>query len=552
MLQRTLLLGLLAAFVATVSGVGTARVGAQSAWPSADAYVAADKDSANWILPARNYSGNRYVSGAQITTANVGTLKRAWTANVDARGPLEVAPIVWNGTMYVTSSHNDVYALDAQTGALKWHFPYKPHVIAFSANRGVAIGDGKVYEATLDGHLIALDAMTGKPVWNVVAAHDVSNTFFTMQPVPYKNMLLLGASNGDWGGIGYLSAFDAATGKRLWDWKTIPGPGEPGHNTWSGDSWKRGGGAIWSGLAIDPTTSTVYVDAGNPQPDFLGTTRKGANLYTNSMVAIDISGAQPKIKWYHQFIPHDTHDWDPAMPPVLFTGSVAGSARSLVAAGDKGGNFWVLDAGTGAVVYHLAVSTQKGQNTEPSRKGDIACPNTNGGVEFNGGSYMPDTNAFYVPSVDQCGIWKSQGTATYVAGQFYLGGAFPALYGPSTGYMNAVDIGTGKFLWRKHLAFPQIGGALSMSTGVVFTGGVNGDFTAYDAKSGEVLWHYPTGMTIQAPAGTYTLGGKQFVVIAAGPAGVNFADPRFNKGAPTLEGKYSHPTAAQISAFTLP
>jgi alcohol dehydrogenase (cytochrome c) len=157
-----------------------------------------------------------------------------------------------------------------------------------------------------------------------------------------------------------------------------------------------------------------------------------------------------------------------------------------------------------------------------------------------------------VPSVDQCGIWKSQGTATYVAGQFYLGGAFPALYGPSTGYMNAVDIGTGKFLWRKHLAFPQIGGALSTSTGVVFTGGVNGDFAAYDAKSGSVLWHYPTGMTIQAPAGSYEAGGKQYVVVAAGPAGVNFADPRFSKGAPTLEGKYSHPTSAVITAFTLP
>jgi alcohol dehydrogenase (cytochrome c) len=551
MLQRTIALAALAGFVA-ISSTGPGRAGAQNAWPSAADYAAADKDAANWILPAHDYSGNRYLAGTQITAANVGTLKKAWSASVDARGPLEVAPIVWNGTMYVTSSHNDVYALDAQTGALKWHFPYKPHVIAFSANRGVAIGNGRVYEATLDGHLIALDATTGKPVWNIVAAHDVSNTFYTMQPVPYKNMLLLGASNGDWGGIGYLSAFDANTGKRLWDWKTIPAPGEPGHNTWSGDSWKRGGGAIWSGLAIDPATSTLYVDAGNPQPDFLGTIRKGTNLYTNSMIALDISGATPKIKWYHQFIPHDTHDWDPAMPPVLFTGTVNGAPRNLVAAGDKGGNFWVLDAGTGAVVYHLAVSTQKGQNTEPNRKGDIACPNTNGGVEFNGGSYMPDTNAFYVPSVDQCGIWKSQGTATYVSGQFYLGGAFPALYGPSTGYMNAIDIGTGKFVWRKHLAFPQIGGALSMSTGVVFTGGVNGDFTAYDAKTGNVLWHYATGMTIQAPPGSYTLGGKEYVVVAAGPAGINFADPRFNKGAPTLEGHYAHPTSALITAFTLP
>jgi alcohol dehydrogenase (cytochrome c) len=240
------------------------------------------------------------------------------------------------------------------------------------------------------------------------------------------------------------------------------------------------------------------------------------------------------------------------MPPVLFTGTVGGAHRNLVAAGDKGGNFWVLDAGTGALVYHLAVSTQKGQTTEPSRKGDVACPNTNGGVEFNGGSYMPDTNAFYVPSVDQCGLWTSPGTATYVSGQFFLGGAFPKLVGPSTGYLSAVDIGTGKFLWRKHLAFPQIGGALSLSSGIVFTGGVNGDFTAYDAKTGNVLWHHTTNQTIQAPPGSYSVGGKQYVIVASGPAGVNFADPRLGQGAPTLEGTYTHPTKATITAFTLP
>jgi alcohol dehydrogenase (cytochrome c) len=523
---------------------------AQTMGPGPSDYTAGG--AANWVLPAHDYSDNRYVTETEITPGNVSGLKKAWTASIDARGPLEVSPIVYDGTMYVTSSHNDVYALDAATGAQKWHFHYAPHVIAFSANRGVALVGNTVYEATLDGHLLALDAATGKLKWKVQAAHDLTNTFYTMQPVPYKGMLLLGASNGDWGGIGYITAFDQQTGKRVWEWHTIPGPGEAGHNTWSGDSWKRGGGAIWSGIAIDTATGTLYVDCGNPQPDFLGTIRKGSNLYTNSMVALDISTGKPAIKWHHQFIPHDTHDWDPAMPPVLFTGTVGGAPRHLVAAGDKGGNFWVLDAGTGALVYHVAVSTQKGQNTEPDRKGDIACPNTNGGVEFNGASYSPETNAFYIPSVDQCGLWKSNGTATYVAGQFYLGGGFPSLYGPSTGWMSAFDIGTGKFVWRKHLAFPQIGGALTTSTGIVFTGGVNGDFTAYDAKTGNVLWHDVTGHAIQAPASTYTAGGKRFVAIANGPAGVNFADPRMNQGAPTLEGTYTHPVSAQITAYTLP
>jgi alcohol dehydrogenase (cytochrome c) len=509
-------LGLVSTLVVTPSK-------AQDQWPSADTFANAATQTSNWILPAHDYSGNRYVAKSEITPANVKTLKPAWVFKFADGGEVEAAPIVWNGTMYVTSSHNDVFALNAKTGAQKWHFAYHPHVIAFAANRGIALAGGKVFVATLDGHLIALDAVTGKVVWNVVGVHDTTNTFYSMAPVPYKNMLLEGASNGDWGGIGYVTAFDQSTGKRVWDWKTVPGPGEAGHETWSGDSWKRGGATVWSGLAIDAASETLYVSTGNPQPDFLGTTRKGSNLYSDSMVALDISGGAPKMKWYHQFIPHDTHDWDPAMPPVLFHATVGGASRSLVAAGDKAGNFWVLDAETGKLVHHAVVSTQKGQNTEPSRSGDIACPNTNGGVEFNGGSFMPETNAFYVPSVDQCGLWKSPGRATYIAGQFYLGGSFPTLVGPSTGWMSAIDMDTGKFVWRKHLSLPDVGGALSLGSGVVFNGSISGDFTAYDAKSGAVLWHYNLGTAIQGPPSSYMLGGKQYIVTGGGPAGVGFA-----------------------------
>jgi alcohol dehydrogenase (cytochrome c) len=422
----------------------------------------------------------------------------------------------------------------------KWKFSYAPHVIAFSANRGVALMDGKVYIGTLDGHLIALDANTGAKVWDVVGVHDQTNTFYTMSPVPYKGMLIEGASNGDWGGIGYVTAFDGQTGKRVWEWNTVPGPGEPGHDTWSGDSWKRGGAAVWSGVAIDQATNTLYLDLGNPQPDFLGTTRKGANLYSNSMVALDISST-PKIKWYYQFIPHDTHDWDPAMPPVLFTGKVNGEEKQLVASGDKGGNFWVLDATSGKLVHHLAVSTQKGQDTDPNVEGNLACPNTNGGVEYNGGSYMPETNTFYVPSVDECGIWKSNGRATYIAGQFFIGGTFPALSGPNTGWMNAVDISTGQFAWRKKFTLPAVGGALSLGTGVVFTGELDGTFDAFDAKSGSVLWKYSTGSAILAPPATYTVDNKEYVVVGSGQPG--------NQTVPEIQKTSA--AGSMITAFSL-
>ena len=540
--MRISLLRLAAAVAFTGLGIGLApHIAAQTMGPTDTDFSNAAKDAVNWILPAHDYSGNRYLASSQITSSNVATLKRAWVFKISDDSPIETAPIAYNGMVYVTSAHDHVYALNAKTGALKWTYAPNPHVIAFAANRGVALADGRVYVGTLDGHLVALDAQTGKVVWNIVGVHDTTNTFYSMAPVPYKNMLILGASNGDWGGLGYVTAFDRSTGKRIWEWKTVPGPGEPGHNTWSGDSWKRGGAAVWNGIAIDPSTDTLFADLGNPQPDFLGTIRKGANLYSNSMVALDISGAQPKMKWYHQFIPHDTHDWDPAMPPVLFTGTLNGESRQLVASADKAGNFWILDATNGKLIHKAVVSTQKGQNTEPSRSGNIACPNTNGGVEFNGGSYLPETNTFYVPSVDECGIWKSPGRATYIAGAFYLGGAFPKLYGPDTGWMSAIDVNTGKFVWRKHLSLPGVGGALALGTGIVFTGELNGNFDAYDAKTGKVLWHYATGSTIEAPPTAYTLDGKQFIVVGSGQPG--------NQLVPELPKKNA---GSMITAFSLP
>ncbi|GAC1311416.1 MAG: PQQ-dependent methanol/ethanol family dehydrogenase [Vulcanimicrobiaceae bacterium] len=506
------------ALMATLA-IAPGRVRGAAGWPSADTFVAASSDAMSWILPAHTYSGNRYVDMPAVTPANVASLKKAWTYKLDDDSPIEASPVIWHGVMYVTSAHDHVYALDAKTGAPKWKFSYKPHVIAFAANRGVALAGGHVFVGTLDGHLISLDAATGKKNWDIVGVHDTKNSFYSMQPVPYKNMLLMGVSNGDWGGIGYVTAFDQATGKRVWEWKTIPGPGEAGHETWSGDSWKRGGAAVWSGLAIDEKSDTLFMDLGNPQPDFFGESRKGDNLYSNSMVALDIAGPAPKLKWYYQFIKHDTHDWDPAMPPVRFTGTVAGKSRELVAAGDKGGNFWVLDANDGKLVYRAAVSTQKGQDMAPSRDGNIACPNTNGGVEYNGGSYDPKTNMFYVPSVDECGVWKKLPRATYLAGQFYLGGLFPKFSGPSTGWMNAIDISTGKFAWRTKEPLPALGGALATSSGLVFTGMLTGQFKAFDAKTGKTLWHDATGSPIIAPPASYEIDGKQFVAIASGQAG---------------------------------
>lgn len=531
---------------AVAIGVAAGSAQAQST-PSPQEFLNAAKDSANWILPAKSYSGNHYTTAAQITPANVRGLKPAWKFKVDDSGPMEVSPIVYNGTMYVTSAHDHIYALDAATGKLKWDFKDSPHVISFAANRGIGLLDGNVYIGTLDGHLIALNAETGKKVWDKVTVDDIANSFYTMAPVPYhdpatnQDMLLLGVSNGDWGGIGNISAYDPKDGHVIWRWETVPGPGQPGHDSWAGDSWKRGCAATWGGATIDAAAHMLYLNLGNPCPDFLGTARKGDNLYSDSMVALDISGKTPTLKWYHQFIPHDTHDWDPPMQPVLFSGKMGNDTHNLVATGDKAGNFWILDAGTGDLVDHTVTSFQKGVDTEPSIEGNIACPNTLGGIEYQGGAFDPATNAFYVPSQNECGRWTAQKDAVYIAGQFYLGGAFPKLVGPNTGQMNAIDVATGVFNWRHHFDLPNYGGALVTSSGVLFSGNLGGSENAFDTKTGKLLWSYDTGGYIQAPTEAYEVKGKEFVVVASGAVG-NATIPELPK---------TGGNQAMVTAFTL-
>jgi alcohol dehydrogenase (cytochrome c) len=477
----------------------------------------------DWALPFGHYSGNAYINENQITNENIGRLQHAWTFKLPDNAPTETSPIEANGRVYITSAHDQVYALNAETGKLEWKFDAHPHqLVGFPRNRGVAILNGKVFMATEDGHIIALNANTGRVVWNKLEVHNPKNSFYTMQPVPYRGELIVGVSNGDWGGIGNISAFSPTTGERLWQWNTVPGPGQPGHDTWSGDSWKRGGAASWHDFAIDPATGTLYADLGNPQPDLFGSLRKGANLYSDSMVALDISGKTPRLKWYHQFIPHDTHDEDPAMPPVLFTGVVHGKKMRLVAAGDKAGNFWVLNAETGKLVHHLAVSYQYHQKTPPSLKGSITCPTLVGGIEFNGGAYDPTTNTFFVPSTSSCGLWKGFSKAVYVAGQFYLGGGIPSPVGPTWGWFNAINMNTGVFAWRHYFEEPENGGALVLSHGansLVFTGLLTGEFEAFDTRSGKLLWHYDTDASIIAPPASYVAGGHRYLVVASGNPG---------------------------------
>jgi len=489
----------------------------------ATALLSAGSDDANWMIPGKTYAGNRVTALDEITPENVGGLKKAWVTSVKDDGEEEASPIVWNGTVYVSTAHDNVLALDGTTGALRWAFPYNPaYELQYAVNRGVGLEDGRLYIVTQDCRLIAIDASAGKEIYDVPACHDTSASWYSMAAYLYKGKVIVGTSGGDLGGSGLISAFSAQDGSRLWDWHTVAQPGQPGHNSWPGNSYVHGGAAVWSGLSIDQSTDTLYAAPGNPGPNLTEYGRKGADLYADTVVALDISGSTPRLKWYYKVSPNDVHDNDPSMPPVLFTGTIDGSQRQLLAVGDKAGDFAILDRTTGKPVARLAVSDQKNIfTTAPTTSGTFACPNHGGGIEWNGGSYDVATNYFYIPSTQECAIWKIlyRGAVPYVPGQAYSAGPLPKRR-PATGLLTAIDVAAGKPAWTKRFPYAAQGGVLITRNGLLFTTDTGGDIYALDPKTGQVLWHDDVGSAIVAPISAYRgSDGHEYLVVEAGEAG---------------------------------
>lgn len=499
-------------------GGGTARTSGAPATASG---------SADWPLPGNGYSFNRYVTMAQITPQNVSTLRKAWVTQLADDGEQESSPIIANGVVYIATPHDNVLALDGRTGAVKWAFAYHPaYVLAYAVSRGVGLSGGKVFLGTQDCRVLALDAATGKLLWNVLGCRgqtgpeSTENSWYSMAAYPYDGAVYLGTAGGDFGDIGIVSAFDENTGKRLWDWHTVPNPGEQNFGTWPGNSWEHGGAAVWSGMSFDPQAKMLYVAPGNAGPNLSLVGRKGRDLYSDSVVGLDISSGTPRVKWYYQLLQNDTHDADPAMPPVLFSGTVAGTPRALLAVADKDGDFAILDRTNGNVVYRMPVSRQKNILGLPTTGGTYACPNHGGGVEWNGGSYDPKTNYFLIPSTQECAYWKvtTTGRVPYVPGQPYSAGPLPKRQ-VATGTLTAIDVANGKVAWQRAFPYPAQGGVTITSTGVAFTSDTRGRIYAIDPRTGRELWHDDTGSSIVDSISMYAIGGRPYLVTIAGEGG---------------------------------
>jgi alcohol dehydrogenase (cytochrome c) len=490
----------------------------------------------NWLTYGGNYSSQRFSELKQINTKNVGSLKMQWVYQLRQTGINESSPIVVGGIMYITEPPSTVTALDVRTGKAIWRYvPKLPKNLLtiglFPTNRGVAILGDTVYVATIDSYLVALDAKTGAVRWRTHVAENKEGYAITSAPLAINGKIITGTGGGEAGLRGLLDAYDAKTGKRLWRIWTVPAAGEPGVETWAGDSWKWGGATTWNGGSYDPESNTIYWGTGQPTPDWNGDGRLGDNLYSCSLLAIDADTG--KMKWYFQFTPHETHDWDSAEPPILFDASINGKSRKLVALANRNAFYYVLDRVTGKFLVGVPFAKQtwakgldaKGRpiladNIEPSAQGTLVYPAITGAVNWSSPSYSPLTGLFYV-NTREMGAYYFKGKPTIEpanAADTGGGGGQRTLSGDNAyNAIRALEATTGKRKWQFKMSGGDTWtGVLSTAGGLVFSADGAGNLFALDAETGKPLWNFNLGVAFRANPVTYAVEGKQYIAVSAG------------------------------------
>jgi len=501
---------------------------------------AAASDANNFLHTNGNYDQTRYFPGKQIDTSNVGKLHPAWIFQTEVKESLETTPIVVNGVMYVTTSFNHVYALNAKTGEQYWHYKHKMGPITTYCcgpnNRGVAVNGDKVFMGTLDAKLVALDAKTGSLVWETQIADPELGYSETMAPTAVNGKILIGTNGGEYGIRGFVRAYDAETGKQVWNFDTIP---EKSVGVWAthdatgrdmhrdiaaekaaldknGDPYKTLGGGVWQNPAVDLKTNRIYFVVGNPSPDLDGSLRPGDNLYTDSLVAVDLETG--KYVCHFQYIAHDVWDLDAVSPPILVdVKDKDGKTVPGVIHGGKTGHVYVHNRDDCSLIrFSDAMVAQENMWVLPTKEGARMLPGANGGVEWSPMAVNPELALTYAVNLHQPMTYHVE-SSPYPDGKLWLGGAFKVI--PSeeqAGNITAVDYNTGKIKWQVKTPQPMMGGAFTTAGGLMFTGEANGWFRAYDAASGKVLWSFQAGAGVNAPASSYSVDGKQYVVVGAG------------------------------------
>ena len=499
--------------------------------------------SRDWPTYHGDFSGNRHSPLLQIDTSNVSRIAAKWMFTVPGARRLEVTPVVIGAVMYVTYV-NEVYALDARSGATLWHFerPLTKGVIGDAGsgiNRGVAIHGDRLFVVTDHAHVLALERRSGRMLWDTEMADFRQHYGATSAPLVVNDLVISGVSGGDEGARGFVAAYKVSTGEQAWRFWAMPERGEPLSETWVGTAIDHGCSATWMTGTYDPETRLVYWTTGNPCPDYNGDERKGDNLYSSSVLALEAGTG--KLRWYYQYTPHDLHDWDAQQTPMLIDAPFNGRPRKLLAQANRNGFFYVLDRVSGELllakpfVEKLNWATGIGKDGRPqlidaaipTPQGVKACPAVEGATNWMSTAYNPSTGLFYVMALEKCNIYVKQ-TETWQQGKSFYGGTTRRVPGEQgRKYLRALDPGTGKTVWE----LPQEGraqswgGVLSTGGGVVFFGHDDGSFAAANARTGEQLWSFPTNHTWKASPMTYMVEGKQYVAVAAAGSVLAFGLP---------------------------
>jgi alcohol dehydrogenase (cytochrome c) len=503
------------------------------------------KNPARWLMYSGDYTGRRHSPLAQITPGNVARLAAQWAFQADSmvagRG-FEGTPLMLDGVLYVTGNNNTAWAIDVRTGAQLWRYRRNlPAALTYgsanASNRGFAALGDLLFMGTLDAHLLAFDRRTGKVVWDVPVDDFKIGYAITQAPLIVKDKVIIGIAGGDIPTRGFVDAYDPKTGARIWRFYTIPAAGEPGSETWSDVSvLPRGGGATWQTGSYDPDLNLLYWGTGNPNPDYYGDDRKGDNLYTTSLLALDPDSG--KLKWHYQFTPHDTHDWDSNHVPVLADLTINGRARKVVMVANRNGFFYTLDRQTGEVLVGKPFTTTNwareiGKDGRPvvlslgvtTLAKPVCVPDYRGGTNFNPPSYDAAAQLFFVMARETCAVYSPRKEEP-VAGRSFMSGGMEKLPEPDFSALRAIDPKTGAIKWEYKFEESSLAGVMSTASGLVFTGDQDGYFNAFDSRTGKLLWRYRTGSPIHgAAATTYMLDGRQYVLIPSGMTITAFALP---------------------------
>lgn len=510
---------------------------AYAAGPSQDQLDASELATDTWLMTNKSYDGLRYVALDKINTGNVGQLKAVCTIDTGVDAPAQSSPVLHDGRIYLSVGQTTL-ALDATTCKELWRHEWKLKAKALSKpNRGVAIKDGRLVRGTSDGYLIALSMDDGKLLWERQLTGADSSHYLSMPAMIVDNTIIYGTAGADWGSRGWLGAFRLDTGDELWRFNALPLPGEPGAETWgTPEALAHGGGSFWTPVAIDRAANLVYAPVGNPAPDFFGDVRKGSNLYTNSLVALDLKTGKPA--WARQFVPHDIRDWDLSQTSPLITIEQNGTSKKVVAVSGKDGRLRLVDRDTHDILYDVALAKQENTDVPPTVEGVHVCPGLLGGQEWSSTAFDAKNKLLFSPMVNWCGTAHRDAEApVHKVGDHYYGGKIvqdPIAQG--RGVLSAVEAASGKVRWQMEAGTPMLANVTVTSGGLVFAGDLGGTFYAVNAQTGERLLNQQLDGSVGGGIITYERADKQYVAVVSGTVSAFFG----GKG------------AAKLTIFALP